>query len=419
MLGRSLICFYPRWAAECGLLPDHRFVIQIPRRAHGLDKGNSFQSWLETIFRPLFEVTLNPGVDKDLAKFLECVVAFDSVPARTSDGAPFGAPTENVTAGVDSPTSEYVLKRLPPPDQFVHPPDPPYTYHLYYLYANLYVLNQLREQRNLNPFFLRPHCGDPDSRTHDLCTGFLLAHGTSHSIKLADSPGLSYLFYLAQIGVLVAPLSHNTTGVCSLKNSPVEKFFKQGLNVALATDRPLQVHATDQPLLEEYTIVQQFWKLSLTDVCELARASMLQVGVLDDASKLKFLGPNCVYKTYTHSRKCCWNYPEYSNVGNIRISFRHRTYAYELRILGLMDSSGTAKDYSADDLRNAETRDFRDYTTSFEETPEGAKKCRKTFAALAVDLGGAGDPSSGGGEKSPAGGRKKAAAPCKAKCVVM
>lgn len=37
--------------------------------------------------------------------------------------------------------------------------NPAYAYYTYYIYANLYTLNKLREARGLNTFALRPHAG--------------------------------------------------------------------------------------------------------------------------------------------------------------------------------------------------------------------------------------------------------------------
>lgn len=37
--------------------------------------------------------------------------------------------------------------------------NPAYSYYAFYTYANLYILNKLREARGLNTFALRPHAG--------------------------------------------------------------------------------------------------------------------------------------------------------------------------------------------------------------------------------------------------------------------
>jgi AMP deaminase len=66
-------------------------------------------------------------------------------------------------------------------------------------------------------------------------------------------------------------------------------FFLQGLNVSLSTDDPLQLHVTKEPLMEEYSVASQVWKLSAVDMCEIARNSVLQSG-LEYRFKRHFLG---------------------------------------------------------------------------------------------------------------------------------
>lgn len=50
------------------------------------------------------------------------------------------------------------------------------------------------------------------------------------------------------------------------------------MNVTLSTDDPLIFHLSDQPLLEEYSLARQVWRLSNTDICEIARNSVRQSG---------------------------------------------------------------------------------------------------------------------------------------------
>ena len=53
------------------------------------------------------------------------------------------------------------------------------------------------------------------------------------------------------------------------------------MNITLSTDDPLMFHYTMDPLMEEYSIASQIWHLSNTDMCELARNSVLQSGLSD------------------------------------------------------------------------------------------------------------------------------------------
>ena len=43
-------------------------------------------------------------------------------------------------------------------------------------------------------------------------------------------------------------------------------------------DDPLQFHYTKEPLIEEYSIAAQVYKLSSCDMCEIARNSVIQSG---------------------------------------------------------------------------------------------------------------------------------------------
>ena len=50
-------------------------------------------------------------------------------------------------------------KHMPEPKDWELKHNPAYSYYCYYIYANLYTLNKLREDRGLNTFAMRPHAG--------------------------------------------------------------------------------------------------------------------------------------------------------------------------------------------------------------------------------------------------------------------
>ena len=50
-------------------------------------------------------------------------------------------------------------KHMPSPREWSSIYNPAFAYYAYYMYANLYVLNKMREARGLNTFSLRPHSG--------------------------------------------------------------------------------------------------------------------------------------------------------------------------------------------------------------------------------------------------------------------
>lgn len=142
------------------------------------------------------------------------------------------------------------------------------------------------------------------------------------SLLLFQSPVLQYLYFLAQIPIAMSPLSNNSLFLEYAKN-PLLEFHKKGLVVSLSTDDPMQFHYTkvwvlhkkdflwcwwlqrylcnatvvhicalfpainvseckcdyvclQEPLMEEYAIAAQVFKLSTCDMCEIARNSVLQ-----------------------------------------------------------------------------------------------------------------------------------------------
>ena len=76
-----------------------------------------------------------------------------------------------------------------------------------------------------------------------MACGFLLADNINHGVELNRAPVLQYLFYLAQIGISMSPVSNKHLFMNNAKN-PFKAFFYRGLNVCLSTDDPLQFHKT-------------------------------------------------------------------------------------------------------------------------------------------------------------------------------
>lgn len=140
--------------------------------------------------------------------------------------------------------------------------NPPYAYYLFYMFSNLTVLNNFRRERGLNTFVLRPHCGEAGAVQHLVC-GYLMAENISHGLMLRKVPVLQYLYYLAQIGIAMSPLSNNSLFLNYHRN-PLPEYLARGLIVSLSTDDPLQFHFTKEPLMEEYSIAAQVRGMSIT-----------------------------------------------------------------------------------------------------------------------------------------------------------
>ena len=171
-------------------------------------------------------------------------------------------------------------------------------------------------------FEFRPHCGEAGDVDH-LTAAFLLTKKINHGIQLRRSPPLQYLYYLARMGIAMSPLSNNRLFL-DFSKSPFPKYFKRGLDVSLSTDDPLMLHFTKDPLVEEYSVAAQVWKLSSTDICEIARNSVLQSGV-EDRFKRHFLGEG-----YDEAGG---NDIRMTNVPDIRVAYRFETLEHERRYI--------------------------------------------------------------------------------------
>nr|XP_043635920.1 AMP deaminase-like [Erigeron canadensis] len=282
------------------------WLIQLPR-LYNIYKEmgivTSFQTILDNIFLPLFEVTVDPASHPQLHVFLKQVVGLDLV---DDESKPERRPT----------------KHMPTPAQWTNIFNPAFSYYVYYCYANLYTLNKLRESKGMTTIRFRPHCGEAGDIDH-LAAAFLTTHNIAHGINLRKSPVLQYLYYLSQIGLAMSPLSNNSLFLDYHRN-PFPTFFLRGLNVSLSTDDPLQIHLTKEPLVEEYSIAASVWKLSACDLCEIARNSVYQSG-------------------FSHVLKSHWIGQEYykrgpdgndirkTNVPHIRLEFRDMIWREEMQ----------------------------------------------------------------------------------------
>lgn len=65
----------------------------------------------------------------------------------------------------------------------------------------------------------------------------------SLSVDNVQAPVLQYLYYLAQIGIAMSPLSNNSLFL-SYHRNPLPEYLSRGLMISLSTDDPLQFHFT-------------------------------------------------------------------------------------------------------------------------------------------------------------------------------
>ena len=260
------------WVIDNKLLSHNvRWLIQIPRlyepfKATGT--VSNFEQIIVNIFRPLFAVTQNPSTDAKLHIFLQRVIGFDTVDD-------------------ESKPERRVFRKFPTAREWNTKQNPPYTHWIYYLFANMTSLNAWRKRRGFNTLLLRPHCGEAGDPDHLACA-VLCCHSISHGITLRKVPFFQYLFYLDQIGIAMSPLSNNALFL-SYERNPFIKYFRRGLHVSLSTDDPLQLAFTKEPLIEEYSVAAQIYKLNSADMCELAANSVLQSG-FEHSLKQHWLG---------------------------------------------------------------------------------------------------------------------------------
>ncbi|GCE97922.1 AMP deaminase [Zygosaccharomyces mellis] len=297
------------WVIDNKLISHNvRWLIQCPR-LYSIYKNTgqveNFFDLMKNIYEPLFEVTKNPQSHPKLHIFLQRVIGFDSVDD-------------------ESKVDRRIFRKYPKASNWDNPNNPPYSYYLYYMYASMASLNQWRAKRGFNTLVLRPHCGEAGDPEH-LVSAYLVAQSISHGILLRKVPFVQYLYYLDQVGIAMSPLSNNALFLTYDKN-PFPHYFKRGLNVSLSTDDPLQFSYTREPLIEEYSVAAQIYKLSNVDMCELARNSVLQSG-WEAQIKSHWIGKD-FYKNGVEG-----NDVGKTNVPNIRINYRWDTLSTELELM--------------------------------------------------------------------------------------
>ncbi|KAL6240307.1 AMP deaminase [Rhinocladiella similis] len=333
-----------------------RWLIQIPR-LYALYKSlktvDNFETLLRNIFQPLFEVTQDPSSHPKLHVFLQRVIGFDSVDD-------------------ESKVERRLYRKFPAPKEWNTKQNPPYGYWIYYLFANLTSLNAWRKRRGFNTFHLRPHCGEAGDTDH-LAAAFLCCHSISHGIVLRKVPLLQYLFYLEQIGIAMSPLSNNALFLTYDRN-PFIGYFKKGLNVSLSTDDPLQFAFTKEPLIEEYSVAAQIYKLSSVDMCELAKHSVDQCG-FELSLKQRWLGRYCYLPGVLGNdvAKC--------NVPDVREAFRHETLKAEHAFIAKY-----TRDYSHYDRCTPNLPDPSDPSTPLDEMYKNLESPRQFYTTVADSI---------------------------------
>lgn len=82
---------------------------------------------MDNIFLPLFDATNEPEKHPDIHRFLQYVIGFDSVDDESK------------------PENPLFERDVSPPAEWTVEDNPPYAYYIYYMYANMTVLNHFRK----------------------------------------------------------------------------------------------------------------------------------------------------------------------------------------------------------------------------------------------------------------------------------
>jgi AMP deaminase len=162
----------------------NRWIVQVPRlwrifcsKGKAQGSARSFEQMLENLFCPIFEATLYPDKHPEVAELLTHIVGFDSVDDEGAAEAPCSCAR---------------------PSEWRTEQNPAYSWQLYYLWANIEVLNRLRASKGLNTLSLRPHAGDTGD-PHHLAATYMLADSINHGVNLDKQVSLQYLYYLDQV----------------------------------------------------------------------------------------------------------------------------------------------------------------------------------------------------------------------------
>lgn len=135
-----------KWVVENKLVSHNvRWLIQVPRLYEVFKAGglvNNFEDVVKNVFKPLFEVTQDPSSHPELHIFLQRVVGFDSVDD-------------------ESKPERRLYKKFPTAQAWDTNQSPPYSYWIYYMFANMASLNAWRRERGFSKL---PTFSSVDSR---------------------------------------------------------------------------------------------------------------------------------------------------------------------------------------------------------------------------------------------------------------
>ncbi|ESL07750.1 adenosine monophosphate deaminase [Trypanosoma rangeli SC58] len=302
------------WIHSHGLdeQPNNQWLIALPRRQMRKEMAGEplehYQQHLENLFLPLFMATLAPEDPKNtqVASFLSRIGGFLIVSDEEERESEF---QRKVRRPAEVSWSENVCD----------------LYFAYNIWVNLCSLNAFRRRKGLCTLQLRAAAGGRSSQMDVLVYSYLLCDSVMNGVILDQQPVLQYLYGIQRIGMVMSPLSNNSLGLPYMQN-PFHVFFRRGLNVSLATNRPLLFHFSREPLIEEYGTASRLYQLSGIDVCEIALNSVM-LSSFPLSTKILWLGEAFL----TEGLK--GNVFDYSKVPTARLELRQDMWQTELHII--------------------------------------------------------------------------------------
>ncbi|KAG5492896.1 hypothetical protein JKF63_01476 [Porcisia hertigi] len=271
----------------------------------------TLQDQLDNIFLPLFKATLAPEdpANADVAWMLEQVGGLQMLHTGDGPGRDFDETAR-------------------PPDQVPIAEKQSGLYYMYYVYANLAVLNSLRKRKRLLPLQLRCSA-NKTTGMDDLIGGYILSDVITRAIKIADYPVLQYLCGLHRVGLTLSPLSDHMENIVPYKDHPLPHFLHRCLHITLSTESPLRYHHNPRALVEEYATAQKMFRLSSLDMTELAHNSVL-MSSFSPKVKRQLLGED--YELGVEGNNFAL-----SHVTNARLAFRQEAWQLERNMLRDLD----------------------------------------------------------------------------------
>ncbi|QLQ78489.1 hypothetical protein HG537_0A07360 [Torulaspora globosa] len=356
---------FSRWIIKWKLVSHNiRWNVRLSRvftKLFRLDRIGNFQDYLDLIFDPLFENEGSNNIALDF--FLMNVGCIDLVVSSTDDYL----------------WQDFTDINAPPREWSAKGDNPTISYYMYYIYAQLARLNCLRHNKNLNTISLRNDCSTLLNRTSQagsdlnftdqleslICNFMLCDAGLLQAEAMCENtPLMTYLFYLCQIPVIVAPLSSvssvasqtsqeevlailgdtqkSTRDITKEEQStyttnPFMNMFKMGMKVSLSSKSVLfNSSYTMEPMIEEYSVAASIYLLNAADLCELSRTSVLcssyegfykahWIGV--GVRRTPFQVDNVGYVNEWYDREV--DTSARHNVPNIRRNYRRETWNQE------------------------------------------------------------------------------------------